>query len=267
MQENEVRKIIETYLSQYEKVGSVEQKVIQFHTEIKTTLTQMLESFEKEFSKRIGTDLNQFLLTMQNDMKANNNAMGGRISKDVEEKLALARVSLGKEVETLSMNVMKSKSDEIRTFIQQTLTAFKNTVLSETRLSVEVSHEFLNNRMKEFERILEGTLNVTISKALLALTTSVENTVRNNLATHLTEVLTQICTFNSTLNLLLAEKVIDKQAIEAKMQDIESNLNKQTKAIINFNIDQARAQMEASAKAEIQEGLKVASAQVFAAVH
>ena len=59
------------------------------------------------------------------------------------------------------------------------------------------------------------------------------------------------------------QKLIDKQAIENKMREIEAELIKKTSSIIDFNIEQARNQMESSARAEVKEGIKEAASQLI----
>lgn len=58
-------------------------------------------------------------------------------------------------------------------------------------------------------------------------------------------------------------KLVDKQAIEQKMRDIESDLLKRATQIIDFNVQQARQQMETSARAEVKDGIKEAASQII----
>lgn len=70
-----------------------------------------------------------------------------------------------------------------------------------------------------------------------------------NFKTHLTEQ------FNN--------KLVDKKSIDQKMTDIEKMITEKTTQVITFNIEQARSQMEAAAKAEVKEGMREAAAKIL----
>jgi hypothetical protein len=80
---------------------------------------------------------------------------------------------------------------------------------------------------------------------------------------HIQNVTTIFENFKLYLTEQLNHKLVDKQAVEQKMRDIENDLLARANQIIDLNVQQARTQMESSARAEVREGMKDAATQLI----
>jgi hypothetical protein len=168
------------------------------------------------------------------------------------------------ELENSVLKTVRSKVDEIRSMVQEIATTQTSALRNEVDSKLSLYLKDLGSRQKTFEEILETVAQTSTQRALEGLLSSVQQLVTGEISSHLKDVSVKFAELRLDVLNQLSEKVIDKQMILDRMIEIERDISAKAKSIIEFNIEQARANMERNAKAEISEGVRLAASQLVA---
>lgn len=189
------------------------------------------------------------------------------ITRALKEFDVLAKsqwVNQKSELENSVLKTVRDKVDAIRSMVQDIATTQTSALRNEVDSKLALYLKDLSDRQKSFEEILETVAQTSTQRALEGLLSSVQQLVTGEISSHLKEVSVKFAEMRLDVLNQLSEKVIDKQMILDRMTEIERDISSKAKSIIDFNIEQARANMERNAKAEISEGVRLAASQLVA---
>lgn len=260
--ENELDKRLELY----EKLGAAEKEIGNAEERIKKYLREYVDQNHIEIKKLI-EEKNELLLNkIQANLKNQLDLVTQSIEKIAIQTATSAIDKAKREIELQIATDIKNKTDEIRTNINLSQKAFEANL--EKLMSVKLN-EFeidFKKRKTTFEEEWIEKSKIESRNAIYSLKKEISEQTENQINVTLKKVLNLIEELKSDLTIEMSKKLVDKTAIEQKIKDIEFQLINKTLEIIDFNINQARSQMEQSAKAEVKEGIKNLAGQIIAGI-
>lgn len=159
--------------------------------------------------------------------------------------------------------VIKSKISEAGQSLTSSQKSFEAALEKVFWTKLDSFQSQIRAEISDFEKIWLDRAAAVAEKAVGDVREGVSHLTKTKLEEHLYRIEKIIETLRSDLTIEMSKKLVDKQAIEQKMRDIEAELTKKAQSVIDFNINQARTQMEQSAKAEVRDGIKTAASQIM----
>lgn len=261
------REELDNVLKGYEKLGAAERTVKSFDGQIRGWVTSWMEKKSLETISSLGDKLN--LLNSKFDLRLKEalNQTYANATTETDSKIKTISEKTINAVTASTLATIKNKMSEVKDFAQETARIQCAESEKQFKNIADVMKAAIRSDISMFEESVKADTERQIKETSYSLENSLKQLVVNVITEEITYLKNLVKTFTEDLHSILSEKVIDKQMIEAKIADIEAQLASKAQSVINFNIEQARQQMEHAAKAEIQEGIKSASAQIFGAIN
>jgi hypothetical protein len=251
-------------LELYEKLGTAEKEIGNAEERIKKYLREYVDQSQIEIKKLI-EEKNELLLNkIQANLKNQLDLVTQSIQKIAIETTEAVIEKAKREIELQINTDIKNKTDELRVSNNLSQKAFEANL--EKLVSVKLNEFELDfqKRKNTFEEEWIEKSKIESRNAINSLKKEISEQTENQINETLKKVLNLIDELKSDLTLEMSKKLVDKNAIEQKIKEIEFELTNKTLEIIDFNINQARFQMEQSARAEVQEGIKQVASQIIA---
>ena len=256
-------KELDQRLAAYEKLGTSETVCGQLEDKIKKSVGASLESSHSQLSKVIETRAEQLFEKLDSHVKKYMDNLSSQI-QEYALKTIQSSVDKAKRDIDLDMNlVIKSKTQEAFSQLSLSQKGFEATLERVFWSKLESFESTLRNEMTQFEVIWMDKAAAITADAVEQVKDGVAVQSQSLIGSHLGKVEQIIESLRADLSIEMSKKLVDKQAIEQKMKEIEEDLRKKAKSVIDFNLAQARQNMEQSAKAELEEGIKVAAGKIM----
>ncbi len=256
-------KELDQRLAGYEKLGTSDTVCGELEEKIKKSVRASLESSHVQLTALIEDRAGQLFNKLDSHVKKYMDNLSVQI-QDVAQKSLSSSLEKAKRDIELDLNlVIKSKTQEA--FAQLTLSqkGFEATMEKVFWSKLDNFESQLRNEMQEFEKIWIDKATSMTSNAVEEVKDSVASQSHSFISSHLSNVGKIVEELRADLSIEMSKKLVDKQAIEQKMREIEADLNKKAQSVIDFNIAQARQNMEQAAKAELEEGIKSAAGKIM----
>lgn len=257
---------LEKILKGFEKLGAAEREIRNYDKQVKTWVVEWSDRKTLELNKDLGEKLNGLNEQFDGRFRTMLLQSYNNLNTEINAKIAESVEKSAKGISALILDAMKARLAEIKTYAQEVAEIKVNEAEKDLKASAATLKAAIRADLEMFEEKVKTDTDAVLIKNTLSLEAAVKQMVANTLAEETAYVREVINKFTSDLGDILAEKVIDKEAIEQKISEVQSSLANKTQSVINFNIEQARQQMEYAAQAEIKDGIKEASAQIFGAI-
>lgn len=259
-------KELDQRLAGYEKLGTSDTVCGELEEKIKKSVRASLESSHVQLTALIEDRAGQLFNKLDSHVKKYMDNLSVQIQDAAQKSLSSSIDNAKRDIE-LDLNlVIKSKTQEaLEAFAQLTLSqkGFEATMEKVFWSKLDNFESQLRNEMQEFEKIWIDKATSMSSNAVEEVKDSVASQSHSFISSHLSNVGKIVEELRVDLSIEMSKKLVDKQAIEQKMREIEADLNKKAQSVIDFNIAQARQNMEQAAKAELEEGIKSAAGKIM----
>lgn len=260
------RNELEKLLNMYDRLGSAQTEAGISENRLRKYIDELMVRRDQELSKKF----NEAVAIAQDKaaIEAKKAAQHAIVSvtvdlhKTFDGLVKKLKESLLSDLSSLT----KIKTDEILKHATSTMTAMKADTQNFLGTKIEQLHYSLKTEQTEFQRVVGLQAVQAADSGVSEITTQINALVQKTLEAHTLNVDSLLKELRAYVTEQMNLKLVDKQAIEQKMREIEADLIKKTTSIIDFNVEQARAQMESSARAEVREGIKEAASQLISGI-
>jgi polyhydroxyalkanoate synthesis regulator phasin len=202
------------------------------------------------------------------------NKIDSHVKKYMDNLIAQIQIENAK---TISSEIIKAKRDidhdlnlAIKAKIEEPISQIsflqKNFEITIEKIffsKLDIFESHLKNEMKKFEKEWLEKSALTTSNAVEEIKDSVAKQSHSFISNHASSISKIIEDLKTDLSFEMSKKLVDKQAIEQRIREIEEELNKKAQNLIDFNISQARHNMEQSARAELKESINSAAGKII----
>lgn len=250
-------------LAGYERLGTSQTVCGGLEDTIKKSVRVSIENSHVELTNLIEDRAGQLFNKLDLHVKKYMDNLSLQI-QEVTQKSLSSGIEKAKRDIDLDLNVaIKAKIEEPfsqLTLLQKTFEATIEKVFFSKLDNFELQ---LKNEMKNFEKEWIEKASLMTSNAVEEIKDSVATQSHSFVSSHANNISRIIEELRTDLSFEMSKKLVDKQAIEQKMKEIEAELHKKAQSVIDFNIAQARHNMEQSARAELEEGIKSAAGKII----
>jgi hypothetical protein len=250
-------------LELYDRLGEAEKQSGLTEERLKKYLRDNLEQNQVETKNLIEERTDQLYSKIEVHLKKQIDLAVQNIQTSTLETIHSSIEKAKRELEINLANSLKNKSDEIKANVNLSQSNFESNLEKLINVKLKKFEMDYTERKDEFEKIWLESSKHEARNSISILKKEISEQTEAQITATLKEVLTLIETLKADLSLEMSKKLVDKAAIEQKMKDIEFELTKKAQSIIDFNINQARMQMEQSTKAEVQQGIKTVANQII----
>ena len=250
-------------LDLYEKLGSSELACAKMDEAIKKYVRQSLENSHMQITTLVEQRADQLYQKIDSHIKKYIENQSVHIQ---EHSLS----TIGSFVDKAKRDLESDLNLAVKAKMQDAFVAVTNSQKSFEAATEKVFWSKLNEfetKMREeinaFEKTWIERASIMGEEAISKVKDGVQNSARVSLSEYVLKIEKIVEELRSELSIEMSKKLVDKQAIEQKMRDIEHELNKKAQGIIDFNIEQARQNMEQAARAEVEEGIKTAAGKIM----
>lgn len=250
-------------LELYEKIGGGEKAASQVEEKIRKYVRDQNEILCGSLTKIVEERAAQNYAKLDLHIKKYVENLGVKIEEATKSMLASSLDRMRRDLITEVMLTIKNKGEEIRTSIVNTQKSYEATLEKSFETRNQDFQSKIREEVTEFDkRVMEKTINIA-ERSILTVTTTISRETQESLSQHLSLIGKIVEELRADLSIEMSKKLVDKSAIEQKMREIEYELTKKAQAVIDFNVNQARSNMEQAARAEVQEGIKQAASQII----
>lgn len=254
---------LEKKLNMYDRLGSSTKAAAIAEENVKNYVRKQLEQahliITQKLEEKIVQSFQKSEATFKKAVENSQSTITDTVNKTMQYLILKTKNEIVNDVHL----VIRGKTEEIRKAINSRQAefeaSFEKSVLTKfTNFQSQVKEEL----MKSESLIIEKAI-ITADSGVRDVTSDVSKAVKEQLHKFYGEVDELIINLRNDLTAQMNNKLVDKQAIEQRMEDVREELANKAQQIINFNIEQARQNMEMSARAEISEGLKTSTAEIL----
>jgi hypothetical protein len=251
-------------LKAYAKASDVDSRIRETDAALKMFIDRTIQIAHRELLGKVGTDLNSAKTESQKNLTTQISAAQEVIAREIESRIISLKEGVSQYLLTQALQKVDQKSTELRS---EYLSGFAKT--RETVESLLKTHR--DDHCADIDSVLctarESSKRIAeeISKSSIeSLQTQTISAVKNAMSEIVELQRKKFDEFKTVLELELSQKVIEKAQIERKIQDIEVELQAKTRAVIEFQLEQARAMMEQTARSEMRDGVQASLATLLA---
>jgi hypothetical protein len=256
-------KELDQRLAGYEKLGTSDTICGELEEKIKKSVRATLESSHVQLTALIEDRAGQLFNRLDSHVKKYMDNLSVQIQESALKSLSSGLEKAKRDIE-LDLNlVIKSKTQEAFSQLNLSQKGFEATMEKVFWSKLDNFDSQLRNEMQDFEKIWIDKATSMTSNAVEEVKDSVASQSHSLISSHLLSVGKIVEELRADLSHEMSKKLVDKQAIEQKMREIEADLTKKAQSVIDFNISQARQNMEQAARAELEEGIKSAAGKIM----
>lgn len=255
-QEFVTREELLSTLVPFAKSSEVDSKLRETDSATRLVMDRTLTVAQQALQTKILTDLNSVKSDISQIIAAQIPTLRESVSVDIEHRLSALKGLITEQVLAQALELVSKKSSEAYTEYHSDQSKIKDQVELVVKAHEERANEKVSASLAHLEVCAKEIAEKTSAAHVQSLQTSIVGTVEGALAAISKTQTRAFQEFKAILETELSKKVIDKMQIEKKIQEIEGELQSKIKGVIEFQIDQARAMMEQSAKSEMREGIQ-----------
>lgn len=250
-------------LEMFEKRGGGETAANAMESSIKKFVRSQAELTHQEMTKQFEERATQILEKLDHQTKRHVEIALSKAEESMKASLDSSVQKARRDISEEVVGIVKNKTHEIRSSLVESQKAFEASLEKLFLSKISAFESKSQAETLQFENALMEKLQVVAKDSILSVKEEVLAQTKQNVAETLLKVSQVVEGLRSELAIEMSKKLVDKQAIEQKMRDIEFELQSKAKSVIDFNISQARANMEQAAKAEVEEGIKIAAGKIM----
>jgi len=254
---------LELALKEYEKISTSAANAQKLDAQFRKFFETMAEASAKALRTEVDSKLNQIIVELDRKIALAASSTETKVSSDILKKLDSLKRGVEDQISAQVNSNIQAKSEQLNALVNQSLARMKK--------EQEVFDSRLND---EFEVKMRSLTDKTVSTAqaaanevcqrtVVSVSTQTIHTVETSLATYNSFAQAKFDEFTQLLVKELEQKAVDKERLLKHISSIEKDLLAKTQGIIAFQIEQARAMMEQSARAEMREGIRERLADVL----
>lgn len=243
-------------IARCEKLGTAEKHLSKMDVELRGYFRDLIDALDLKASQSVDNKIAAMSDKTQAAIKNSESTIKNNLIKEVGDVLDNSK---GHITETVLASVYKTLKDltiDVEQKIKSQNQELKIKVQDDLNSTVKTVDESVQAKILEFKAEVESDLHKRIHKAVNQASNLFTKTLVETFDKHQEEFKNELKLFKQSIDEELSHKVVDKQAIDGKFAQIESEMKAKVQQIINFQLDQARFMMEQSARAEISESLK-----------
>jgi hypothetical protein len=247
---------IVSILAPYAKSSDLEVRVRETDTSTRLVLDRSVSAAQQTLQLKLLGDLSAVRTEVMNALQSQIVTAKDSVLREVEIKLAAFRTSIAEQAASQALEVVAKKTSEIYAQLQGSQTKLKEDI----EFLVKQKHEDSGSRLESFLPVVETSAKAIAEEVAVSKVQSLQTTLVSTVQGALSEI-SQSQTrafqeFRAVLETELSQKVIDKAQIERKIIEIEGEMQSRIRSVIEFQIEQARAMMEQSARSEVRDGVQ-----------
>lgn len=256
-------KELDQRLAGYEKLGTSQTVCGGLEDSIKKSVRASLDNSQVELTAIIEDRAEKLFNKLDAHVKKYMDNLSVQIQEAALKSLSSGIEKAKRDLE-LDLNLLvKARIEEPFSQLTSLQKNFEDTIAKVFFSKLESFEVQLKTEMKNFEGEWITKANDMTSISIEQVKDSLASQSHSFLNVHTTKIEKIISNLRDDLTLEMSKKLVDKQAIEQKMLEIEAELSKKAQSVIDFNIAQARHNMEQAAKAELEEGIKTAAGKII----
>ncbi|MEO5348880.1 MAG: hypothetical protein H7836_04465 [Magnetococcus sp. YQC-3] len=254
---------LEQILKGYEKIGAVDNQIAKLDTVFRKFISETIDLARSQLKNELDIKINSLVQKFDTTIK---NAIDSAKANNFKEVVELCKVQIeaqSRNILSENLKLIEKKSNDIRNNTEQSIS--QKLLISEKEVESSISNvkRDMYAQIVNFEKYVENLCVVSMQKAIDTHKGAIETLITSELSAQYQSFKEQLSQIHYEIMKELENKIIDKKLIDDRLASIEKDLLAKTQGVINFQLDQSRAMMEQSARAEISESLKLASKEML----
>lgn len=254
---------LDKLLRGYEKIGSIEDHVTKLDSVLRKFLNENIELFGTKTKAEMDLKITSLTQKFEATLKASMESSKVTNMREIIELCKAQIESQSKNILNETLSIIDKKSKDIRNNVEDSVSSKLISSQKESENVLNILKREIYSNIMTYQEIVENLCATSIQKAIDSHRSTLETLVNNVLSDQYKQLVAEFVQMKVDIQMELTQKVVDKKFIEDKMSKLENDLLSKTQETINFQIDQSRAMMEQSARAEISDSLKQASNQML----
>lgn len=250
-------------LAGFERLGTSQTVCGELEDTIKKSVRVSIENSHVELKALVEDRAGELFNKLDSHIKKYMDNLSLQIQEATQKSLSSGIEKAKRDID-LDLNVaIKAKIEEPFSQLTYLQKSFESRIEEVFEAKLKNFETRFKNEMKNFEIEWSDKTSEMISTSNEHLKDSLANQSHSFIHSHILNIRKVVEELKSDLSKEMSKKLVDKQAIEEKLKEIQDELHKKAQSVIDFNIAQARHNMEQSARAELEEGIKTAAGKII----
>jgi hypothetical protein len=257
------REELDVFLRGYEKIGSLDSIASQIDGALRKYILESFETNVGAIKRELSASMNNLSQKFESMIKQSADSSK---TANLREVIELSKVQIeaqSRNIMTETLKTIDKKSSEIRNNIEQSIS--QKLLINEKEIDSKVTtlKSLIWQEIMNYQSMIENLCVSSIQKAIESQRTTIEGLIEDTLHNHYSKIKEDMTQLRLVIMSELENKIVDKKLIDERLADMEKQLVSKTQNVINFQLEQSRAMMEQSARAEITDSLKHASKDIL----
>jgi len=257
---------LEKRLEAYEKLGGGQMAAGLIEDKLKKYVREQVSLTQTQITSLVEERASQLFQKVDLHVRKCVDNMGSQINESTQKTISALTEKAKRDLMTdLGLHV-KAKMDELRVSIATSQKSFEAALEKVFWSKLDSFQSQIRTEINDFEKMVIEKSNGIAAGAVEDVREGVSVKARTMMSEHFFKIEKLVEDLRTDLTSQMSKKLVDKNAIEARIREIESELTKKAQSVIDFNINQARANMENAAKAEVKLGIQNAASEIISGI-